>query len=147
MTIAQVGSGIPGLKDDPIPPFNSSASGGVGTASLVQMLVALAIVVVLVRWLVPKYLKKIKTKSAKSEFGADVEVVNTTELGGASLHLIKVRGRTLLIGASSQGLSTLADLTEDSGVFHLAAPAISEQSSNSFDDVLARLGRLGGDAN
>jgi flagellar biogenesis protein FliO len=142
--------GLEGLRDDPIPPMQS-ASGGIGFQSLFQLLLALAIVVILIRWLVPKYAAKFNKKSKPVSNMADLEEVGTVPLGIATAHLVKVRGRTLLLGSSPQGVTLLADLTEDSGIFQLPSPdqrvnltvGESMRVPSDFESVLERLNRLG----
>ena len=142
-------SGIQGLREDATTPMQEAA-GGIGFQSLAQLLIALAIVVILIRWLVPKYASKFGKKSKLSVDNPDIEELGMLTLGTNQAHLIKVRGRTLLVGSGTQGVSLLADLTEESGVFYLpiqeaAAPkpqAYVESSQTDFDSVLERLNRL-----
>lgn len=142
-------SGIQGLREDATTPMQEAA-GGIGFQSLAQLLIALAIVVILIRWLVPKYASKFAKKSKLSSYNPDIEELGMVTLGPNQAHLIKVRGRTLLVGSGTQGVSLLADLTEDSGVFHLPImePAATEprayveSNQADFDSVLERLNRL-----
>lgn len=143
-------SGIHGLREDAPTPMQEAA-GGIGFQSLAQMLIALAIVVVLIRWLVPKYASKFGKRPKVNTNNPDIEEVGALALGPNQAHLIKVRGRTLLVGSSAQGVSLIADLTDDAGVFHLPIqePASSqpqayiEPGPTDFDSVLERLNRLG----
>ncbi len=144
------GIGLDALRDDPIPPMQS-ASGGIGFQSLFQLMLALAIVVILIRWLVPKYAAKFGKKANPVSNIADLEEVGVVTLGLATAHLVRVRGRSLLLGSSPQGVTLIADLTEDPGVFHLPRPdqQVSLTATEStgvpsdFESVLERLNRLG----
>jgi flagellar biogenesis protein FliO len=122
---------LTGLRDDPIPPFGGSAS--VGFAQVMQMILALAIVVMLVKWLAPKLLVKFAKKPTTNS-GTDIEVQESLTLAGGQVLLINVRGRTLLLGS---GLTTLADLTDEQ-------PSPVTGGESDFDKVLERLKRLQG---
>ena len=132
------------LREDAIPPFNAE-SGGVGIASAFQMILALVIVVLLVKFLVPKLLGKMFKKSS-ADLGPDFETIQTTTVGGQQMHLVKVRNRTLLLGTSQHGLNLIADLTEEQTVYNLPTSEKSEtpETVDNFDDMLERLKRLSG---
>lgn len=132
------------LREDAIPPFNAE-SGGVGIASAFQMILALVIVVLLVKFLVPKLLGKMFKKSS-ADLGPDFETIQTTTVGGQQMHLVKVRNRTLLLGTSQHGLNLIADLTEEQTVYNLPTSEKSEtpDTVDNFDDMLERLKRLSG---
>ncbi|MCH8275573.1 MAG: flagellar biosynthetic protein FliO [Armatimonadetes bacterium] len=149
--IAQAGApGLGGLKEDPIPPFSGTTTG-LGVTSLFQMILALAIVVLLIRWIVPKYLSKAGRKRSADEPGGEIEVLATTPVGSGHIHLIRTRGRTMLLGSAQQGITLISDLEEDSVFDNLPTKAGENGSgaaggsqSGSFDDVLSRLRRLEG---
>jgi flagellar biogenesis protein FliO len=71
--------GVQGLRNDPISPAGA-AYEGIGFQSLAQLLIALAIVVVLIRWLVPKYAAKFSKKSKEAGTNVDIQ-----ELGAVAL--------------------------------------------------------------
>jgi flagellar biogenesis protein FliO len=78
---------------------------------ILQMLAALAVVIGLLAWLLPKFAKKMGGKfSASAESSMRVE--ETANVGASSLYVVKVRGRCLLLGSTQQSISCLADLTE-----------------------------------
>ena len=137
---------LQGLKEDPIPPF-SGTGGGIGFAAVFQMLLALVIVVLLVRWLVPKYAAKL-SKRFTTNAGTDLLVQESASIAGHQIVLVKARGRTLLVGASSSGLTLLADLTEEPGYLNLPSPPVNSGPAQTspderdFDRVLERLNRL-----
>lgn len=132
---------IEGLRNDPISPAGA-AYDGIGFQSLAQLIVALAVVVILIRWLVPKYAAKYARRK-RSLSNVDIREVASVTLGVSQAHLIEVRGRTLLLGSNAQGLTLLADLTDDSGTFLMPAPPSNAQQVNEFESVLERLKRLG----
>lgn len=102
-------SGFPGAKKDLVLP--ASGGGSVGPAQLLQMLVAVVAVVIILKWLVPKTITKLQPKKSSS-LGSTIEVQETTTMGTATLAVIKVRGKTLLIGTGPSGTQLLADLTK-----------------------------------
>lgn len=132
------------LREDAIPPFNTE-TGGVGIASAFQMILALVVVVLLVKFLVPKFLGKMFKKTS-TDLGPDFETIQTTQIGGQQMHLVKVRNKTLLLGTSQHGLNLIADLTEEQTVYNL--PVVektdSHETVDNFDDMLERLKRLSG---
>lgn len=129
-------SQLQGLRDDPIPPF-TGASGGVNIASVFQMVFALVAVVLLVKWLVPKYIGKFGRKISTMSSG-ELSIKESAAVAGGHLLLVSARGQTLLIGAGTNGFSTLANLTEET------EPSTSTLASGDFDKVLERMKRLQG---
>ncbi len=143
-TIPTKGS-LESLREDAMPPFNAE-TGGVGIGSAFQMILALVVVVLLVKFLVPKFLGKMFKKSSHSELGPEFEVIQTTTVGSQQLHLVKVRNRTLLLGSSQSGVNLISDLTEEQTVYNLPIPEPKEELTtvDNFDDMLERLKRLSG---
>ena len=138
-------NGISGLRDDPIPPF-SGTSGSIGIGPLFQMLLALGIVVALIKFAIPKLLKRVAKKKV-SEVLPAINVIETATVGAGQIHIIDVRGRTLLLGSTAQSLSLVADLTDEASTatgfptFSMTSPY--DTPGTSFDEMLSRLNRLG----
>lgn len=63
--------------------------------------------------------------------GSGITIVETANVAQGALYVIQVRGKTLLIGATSGAVATLADLTESSQA-QVAEPAFFEH----FDAAL-----------
>lgn len=63
--------------------------------------------------------------------GSGITIVETANVAQGALYVITVRGKTLLIGATSGAVATLADLTESSNA-QVAEPAFFEH----FDAAL-----------
>ncbi|MFW5697262.1 MAG: FliO/MopB family protein [Fimbriimonadaceae bacterium] len=78
---------------------------------ILQMLAALAVVVGLLAWLLPKFAKKMGGKFSASA-DSSMRVEETANVGASSLFVVKVRGRCLLLGSTQQSITCLADLTE-----------------------------------
>lgn len=94
-----------------VPP--SQAAGGPGPMQFVQMVVALAVVASLLKWGLPTLFRKFGGKLTGSPLGSTIRVEETTTLGSNCLHVVQVRGRTLLIGSTPQTMSCLADLSDE----------------------------------
>ena len=93
---------------------------------LLQMLVALGIVFALVKWGLPKIVSKMGARLS-TPVGSAIAIEESAAFGGGQLSVVNVRGRTLLLAVSPQGVTCLADLTT-------AAPARPEQPA--FFEVL-----------
>jgi flagellar biogenesis protein FliO len=92
--------------------LGAHAGGGspVGVLALVQMLVALAVVFVLLRYLLPKVVAK-AGKRLVAKVGSPIKIEESAAFGGGMLYVVEVRERTLLLSVGTQGVSCLADLT------------------------------------
>jgi flagellar biogenesis protein FliO len=78
---------------------------------LLQMLVALGVVFALVKWGLPKVVAKMGARLS-TPVGSAISVEESAAFGGGQLSVVSVRGRTLLLAVSPQGVTCLADLTE-----------------------------------
>ena len=143
-SVSYAGDGILGTKSDAVP----TASGSpVGVMAIVQMAVALGFVLGLVKYALPKLL----TKVAKPSNEGEIVVEATTALGAGTVHIVRTRGKTLLVGATATGMTTLADLTEDAPITFdeafartavVEVPAPTEKPSDELAMALARLQAL-----
>jgi flagellar biogenesis protein FliO len=131
---ALAGPGMLGTRTEAAPVAGGSSP--VGILPMIQMMVALAIVVALVKFVLPKFLGKV----AKPTNQGEINIESTAALNASgSLHIVTARGRTLLIGATPTGMTCLADLTEDAEEISLpeetsvAAPT----KFKSFEEMLA----------
>ena len=142
--LAQVNDGILGTKAAPL--ATSAAGGGAGT--LVQTLLALAVVAVLLKVLLPRIVRRLG--HAVPTGVATLVVEESTTLAGAHLHVVSLRGRTLLLGATATSVSLLADLTtrpEDEpklfeDVLGEAPEYVPAESLSASAELLDRLDRL-----
>ncbi len=96
-----------GTKADPSP--SPAQAPGLGFMPFLQMMFALAIVLVLVKFLMPKLLgglnKKIVAKS-----GGGIEIEESATIGGGQLYVVSVRDKSLLLCASQSGVTCLTEL-------------------------------------
>ncbi|MGQ9880307.1 MAG: flagellar biosynthetic protein FliO [Armatimonadota bacterium] len=115
-------------RREPLPePMGSPAS------HLWRWLVGLAVALVLIRWGLPRALNggskgqvaQWLTRLAPPKSEGTITVLDTRFLGAGAVHLVSVRGRTLLIGSTAQQVTLLMDMTEP--VAH----------TSTFDKVLA----------
>ena len=86
----------------------------IGGWDLAQMLVALGIVFVLLKWALPKVAARMNRKLVAGSDGS-IRVEESASFGGGNLQIVTARGKTLLICVSQSGVSCLANLTEDGG--------------------------------
>jgi len=85
-------------------------TGGVGFSSFLQMMVALGIVLVLLKFVMPKLVTKFNKKIV-TKAGSAIQIEETAAFAGGSLYVVTARSKTLLLSVSSQGVSCLSDLT------------------------------------
>lgn len=109
---------------------SSKPTGAIGGGDLLQMGVALAVVLVLLKFVVPKLVTKFgKQTIGKSKGGIVIE--ESAAFGTGHLNVVAVRGRTLLIGVTQQNVSLVADLTEPT-----IAEATPEEVEPAFFELL-----------
>lgn len=104
------------------PPTSASPVSGL---QMLQMLIALGIVGVLLKFGIPKLIGKWGKRLSP---GADstIDVLETAAFGAGQVQVVKVRGRTLLLGITAQNVSCLADLTEHEDARANEEPAFFE---------------------
>ncbi len=107
---------------------------GSPTSQAWRWLIGLAIALTLIKWGLPRALNggnkgqavQWLTRLAPPKSEGTITVLDTRFLGAGAVHLVAVRGRTLLIGSTAQQVNLLMDLTEQPG------------STSAFDKVLAQ---------
>ncbi|MCX7799587.1 MAG: flagellar biosynthetic protein FliO [Fimbriimonadales bacterium] len=99
------------LGTKPEPAAATGPTAPVGPMPVLQMAVALAIVVAVIKfalpWGVRRFGKRLVTK-----VDSPIRVEETATCGVGTLHVVTVRGRTLLLASGPQGTNLIADLTE-----------------------------------
>lgn len=108
---AWAGEGFLGTKASPVAGPMSADTGGVGFMSFLQMIVALAIVVVLLKLVLPKVAGRL-SKRIVTKTGSTIQIEESAAFAAGSLYIVRAKSKTLLLCASGQGVSCLADLTE-----------------------------------
>lgn len=136
--LAFAGDGILGTKAGG--GISTGISAGSGSPPLVQTLIAIAIVLILMKYGLPRLVRFAGVKS-----GSDgIRIEESATVGGGSVHVITTRGRTLLVGAGSGGFTTLADLTKPitTEPLFMDMVATAEPYTPASADLLARFDRL-----
>ncbi len=100
--------------------FGTKSAGGAGTTaamstggpsifSIIQMIIAVAIVVGLMKVVLPKIVSKMGGKLTTTLNGG-IRIEESATFPGGNLYVVTVSDRKLLLGATPQSISTLADL-------------------------------------
>ena len=108
---ALAGDGILGTKASPTAGPMQADTGSVGFMSFVQMMVALGIVLVLLKFVMPKLVTKLNKKIV-TKVGSSIQVEESAAFAGGSLYVVRAKSKTLLLSVTAQGVSFLSDLTE-----------------------------------
>ncbi len=125
-----------GLKPETAPP--PLPAPVITPASLLQMLIALAIVVLLLRFALPKLLQRIPKNLTPSS--GRVVVLDATPTPYGHLYLVKAVDRMLLLGISPQTISVLCEWEEEKSMpGGFRSPA---ESDPAFQEILKRLQQL-----
>ncbi len=113
------------------PPAQSGSA--VSGLQMLQMLIALGIVGVLLKFGIPKLIGKWGKRLSP---GADstIDVLETAAFGAGQVQVVKVRGRTLLLGITAQNVTCLADLTEHEDARQHEEPAFFEMLDEASDE-------------
>jgi flagellar biogenesis protein FliO len=91
----------------------STPTTGVGFGALAQMMLALAIVAFLLKWVLPRIAGKITKKLVTSPEGG-IQVEESAQFAGGSLYIISARGKSLLISVAGTNVTTLTELSDPS---------------------------------
>ena len=80
---------------------------------LVNLFLVIGVLFVLIKYALPKVINKMSNKLTPA-LGSSIRVEESATIGTGGAYVIQVRGRTLLVGASSTGgLTLLCDLSEE----------------------------------
>jgi len=110
-SVALAGDGFLGTKTSPAAGPMSADAGGVGFMSFLQMMVALAIVFVLLKFAMPKLAAKLN-KRLVTKVDSAIRIEESAAFAGGSLYIVSAKSKTLLLSVSSHGVSCLADISE-----------------------------------
>lgn len=102
--------GILGTKADSMGGLQAAQPAG---GSWIQMMIALVIVLVGMKYVLPKMLSpKVLAKLGgrlSTNVDSAIQIQETASFPGGHLHLVKVNNRTLLLGTTATSIATLAD--------------------------------------
>jgi len=90
--------------------LNSAGGGAPSIWPLVQAMLVLGVLFVLVKWLGPKLIGRMG-KRLSTSLNSPIRLEEAAQCGVASLQVVEVRGRTLLLASGPQGVTFLTDLT------------------------------------
>ncbi len=107
-------------------------------ASLLQMLLALVLVALLLRFALPKLLQRLSGNAIPST--GRVVVLDATPTANGHLYLVKAIDRTLLLGVTSQSITVLSEWEDEKSPLH-ASPSQAEPSP-AFQEILKKLQQL-----
>ena len=78
----------------------------------VQMIVALVVVLGLLKFVLPRIVGKVG-KGLHTGLNSSIRVEESASFAAGQLHIVSARGKSILIAVTPQGVTTLADLTEE----------------------------------
>ena len=64
-----------------------------------------------------------------------IRIIESVPIGGSNLHLIEVRGRTLLLGASASGVNLLTEIEEADSLVNNEFRLLLEQAAGDMDSL------------
>ncbi len=104
--------GFLGTKSDVVKAAPATqAAAGSGLMPLVQMAVVAGIAMLVLKVVIPKLTSKLNRRISPT-IGGGIRVEESATFAGGSLYVVSARKKTLLLCASGQGVSCLADLTD-----------------------------------
>lgn len=146
-------SALSSAKADPTPA--STASSAAGGFPLIQLVLVAGILFLLLKVLGPKAMAFLGSR-VSTPVGSSIHVETSATLAQGALYVVTVRGKTLLLGATTASVNLLADLTDAEAAIQ-AEPAFFEELDSAVasfasepsvelaeDSPLGRLNRLMG---
>lgn len=108
--LAQAGDGFLGTKASPTMGPMQADTGGAGFMSFLQMIIALGIVLVLLKLVLPKVVTKLN-KRIVTKVGSAIQIEESAAFAGGTLYIVKAKSKTLLLSVTAQGVNCLSDLS------------------------------------
>jgi flagellar biogenesis protein FliO len=161
-SVCFAGDGLLGTKlggEGGFVPTQSSpvGAGPVSGQAVVQLVIALGVVLLLVRYVLPKALNKVNRRLNTSVSGG-IHVEESASFAGGNLYVVTARNKTLLLSVTGTAVTFLSDLTEtqptqieaktfqemleDSSGEEPEVPEAARDLPDAFAETLARLDRL-----
>jgi flagellar biogenesis protein FliO len=107
-SLAWAGEGVLGTKSGS-GVAAASNTGTPGLMSLIQMLFAVGIVMVILKFALPKLMGKMGSGLA-TKLNGGIQIEESANFAGGSLYVVTVRNKSLLLGVSGTNINCLADL-------------------------------------
>ncbi len=123
--IALAGDGFLGTKASPTMGPVQADTGGAGFMPFLQMMIALGIVLVLLKFVMPKLVTKLNKKLI-TKVGSAIQIEESAAFAGGTLYVVRAKSKTLLLSVATSGVSCLADLT----------PATVEPDLPTFQEIV-----------
>lgn len=108
-SLSHAGGGIIGTRTGGEFATPAPSSGGVGFGALAQMILALAIVAFLLKWVLPKVAGKVSKKLVTTA-DSGIRVEESAQFAGGSLYIVSARGKSILISVTGTQVTTLTEL-------------------------------------
>lgn len=121
--LALAKSALDSAKSDPSPASTAASAGG--SFPLIQLVIVAAILFLVLKVMGPKALSFLGSR-VSTPVGSSIKVETSATLAQGALYVVNVRGKTLLLGATTGSVSLLADLTEAEAALK-AEPAFFEE--------------------
>lgn len=109
--LAVAGEGFLGTKASPVVGPMQADTGGVGFMPFLQMMIALGIVLVLLKFVMPKLVTKLNKKIV-TKVGSEIHIEESAAFAGGTLYIVRAKSKTLLLSVTSTGVTCLSDLSE-----------------------------------
>ncbi len=110
-TLSLAGDGIVGTKLGGGATFQTTPVSPVSGSAVVQLIVALGIVLLLVRYVLPQALNKVNRKLNTNVTGG-IRIEESASFAGGNLYVVTAKSKTLLLSVTGTSVTFLADLTE-----------------------------------
>lgn len=108
---AFAGDGMLGTKQGASTVAAPPTSGGLGLMSFIQMIAALAIVLLLLKFVLPK-VAGIMNKKLVTPLGSVIRIQESAAFAGGTLYVVQAKSKTLLLSVATSGVTCLADITD-----------------------------------
>src|SRR5687767_10574766 len=132
-----------GTKTDPIKTATAQSPTSFGLMPFFQLLVALGIVLLVLKFVLPKFISKLNKRLVTSQEGG-IKVEESASFAGGDLYIVNARGKALLLSVATTGVTCLADLTESGRAGESKSRGVEEQdlSTKTFMEVLEEAERV-----
>lgn len=97
-----------------------------GVMPLIQMAIALAVVLGLLKFVLPKMVGKMNKKLVTSTTSG-LQIEESANFAGGTLYIVRAKSKTLLLSVSTQGVNCISDLTEE---------ATPEPTKTEFEEII-----------
>lgn len=124
-------------------PVGASVSG-FGVTEWMNLILRLGLVLVVIWFAIVAMRWWVRRMNGVAASGAGhLQIVESRSLGpNRSLQLVRLGNRAVLLGVTTEQISSVLEITDPAEVERLAKPAVASTSPTSFRDAVSRLGSL-----